>query len=108
MTFLSGALLPVAPALHAEPTKNKHVTISEKSLRKTKSNASFASPLIRLVRDPAGSIEELLESFWVGQPLLEPLPTSPEDDVGTRKLLLQHRIHIVRNSDTLIITTANI
>jgi len=96
MSFLSGVLLPTTPSLHVDTTPKKSVTLSEKGLRDTNSHVSFVSPLLRLVRDPAGSIEELLETFWVEQSS-EAIPMSASSDVETRKLLLQHRMQTVRH-----------
>ncbi|KAF2665243.1 patatin-domain-containing protein [Microthyrium microscopicum] len=69
----------------------KGILKPDKRLRKAQSHASFVAPLLRLVRDPAGSIEEALESFWVGANKNVLSETTTSDFQG-RKLLLEHRM----------------
>ena len=91
MQFLHNASLSGTVPLQQQQRGRVATTSVEKTVRKSKSHASFISPLVQLVKDPAGSLGNVLETFWVtdGTAALE---RERAEELQNRKQILQHRM----------------
>jgi hypothetical protein len=95
MQFLHNASLSGSIPLQQQPGEDATVKLhTEKTSRKSKSHASILSPLVRLVRDPAGSLETVMESFWVTDEMVV-VERNKAEELLNRKQILQQRMEEV-------------
>ena len=96
MSLLQGTLHSGDPATHNGSNSSDEVTRHPARLRESQSHANLLSPLtplIRLIRDPATSLEGLLDRVWIGE---EPSEDERKAEVDRRKQLLNGRMTDVR------------
>jgi hypothetical protein len=96
MSLLQSTIHPELTAIHNGVDGPEKVVCQPARLRNSQSHASLLSPLtplIRLVRDPATSIEGLLGRVWIGDDGKE---EQKKAEVDRRRQLLYGRMKDVR------------
>jgi hypothetical protein len=98
MQFLHHASLTgAAPLQLAESDDGTVTSATEQVAVKSKSNNGILFPLMQLIRDPAASLETMLETFWVPD-AAEVEEKEKKEKVMNRRQILTQRMTDVSES----------